>query len=57
MKTIALVGAVILTDGVLCMGQELSVYFLLIDTSASMAEVPKKPKVPEDWKVSKLAEV
>src|SRR2546427_2690801 len=57
MKTIALVGAVILTRGLLCMGQEPSVYFLLIDTSASMAEVPKKPKVPEDWKVSKLAEV
>lgn len=32
-------------------------FFLLIDTSSSMSEVPKKPKVPEDWKFSKMAEV
>ena len=29
-------------------------YYLLIDTSASMTETPRAPKVPEDWKESKL---
>jgi PKD repeat protein len=32
-------------------------YFLLIDTSASMSETPKRPAVKEDWKTSKFAEI
>jgi len=32
-------------------------YYLLIDTSASMTETPRAPKVSEDWKESKLEAV
>lgn len=32
-------------------------YFVLIDTSTSMSEVPKRPKVPTDWTRPKMAEV
>lgn len=32
-------------------------YYLLIDTSASMTETPRSPKVAEDWKESKLEAV
>lgn len=32
-------------------------YYVLVDTSTSMSEVPKQPKVPTDWTQPKMAEV
>ena len=53
----ALLAVVLLTPSVALAQDRPHAFYLLIDVSASMTEVPKKPQVPEDWKDTKLAEV
>jgi PKD repeat protein len=57
-RSLLLAGLVVALGGGFAPAQDRPhAYYVLIDTSASMTETPRAPKVPEDWKESKLEAV